>query len=68
MARSPARKLKPPASELIKLGVYDGTTCLGFILESGRSRKALDLKGRTIGIFGTRKQAADAVAEAAGRG
>jgi hypothetical protein len=44
------------------LAVYDGQTCLGFLLPRGKSGvEAFDAADKSIGIFPNMKMAADAI-------
>jgi hypothetical protein len=44
------------------LSVYDGRTCLGFVLNRGRSGfEAFDRNGRSFGLFPTTAAAANAI-------
>jgi hypothetical protein len=46
------------------LSVYDGRTCVGFIIGRGRlGFEAFDAGQRSLGIFPTQRAAADAVSE-----
>jgi len=49
--------------------LYSGRTCLGFILNRGRSGyEAFDCDDKSIGIFETQQLAADTLSEREGRG
>lgn len=49
------------------LSVYDGTTCVRFLLSRGRQGiEAFDADERSIGVFPNMQTAADAVSRAAG--
>lgn len=47
--------------------VYDGTTCIGFLLPRGRQGvEAFDCNTRSLGLYPDLKSAADAVSRIAG--
>jgi hypothetical protein len=54
-----------PATRLVS--VYDGTHCLGHVLHRPKiGFEAYDRYDRSTGVFSTQREAADALAEAAG--
>jgi hypothetical protein len=49
------------------LSVFSSTTCIGFVLERGKlGHEAFDANEKSIGIYGSQREAADAVINAAG--
>ena len=48
--------------------VYDGQTCIGFLLKRANSVEAFDADEHSLGIFPDIKTAADAVSRAMGDG
>jgi hypothetical protein len=52
---------------LVMQSVHVGTTCIGFLYSRGRQgAEAFDADTRSLGIYPTLKEAADAVGRAAG--
>jgi hypothetical protein len=46
------------------VSVYDGTTCIGWVLNRGKAGfEAVDADERIIGLFKTQKQAADVLSD-----
>ena len=65
-----AYKSFDPTTQPGFLAVYDGRTCLGFLLPRGKQGvEAFDHDDKSLGIFPTQKSAADALsAKEAARG
>jgi hypothetical protein len=58
------REAKSPRA--ICLSVYDGQTCIGFLLTRGPAGiEAFDADDKSLGIFPNQKSAADAISKAA---
>jgi hypothetical protein len=56
------REATPSDSAFQGLAVYDGQTCLGFLLPRGKSGvEAFDADDKSIGVFSDMKAAADAI-------
>ena len=57
--------MHPPATPASAhpLAVYDGRVCVGFIRPRGDAFEALDLDRRSLGLFPSRSEAADAIEE-----
>lgn len=64
MRRNPRRVPRHPSAG--EVSTYDGTRLLGRLVHLGDDWRAEGPDGRSLGIFGTRAEAAEALRESAG--
>jgi hypothetical protein len=55
----------PPTTPLVS--IYDGRECVGFVISRGKlGYEALDRAERSLGLFPTQREAADAISARGG--